>query len=740
MTAITPEHGLRARLRRLAGRTAVLAIVLGACAVAAPSTAVAAGGSASDEETNVGFHVSAGLRGLVAPGSSTTAMLTVQNETESKLSSGQVQVELSRTPLTDEASVTNWLDEGEAPGDFDTIGSDTTAALDAGTSGMTTVFVPAETLGALAPGVYPLRAELKGAKTVNTPEDRSATVDATATSVLVVADSQTAQVGVLVPLTATPENGVLLSSEELSTLTGPEGALTAQLDGVAGTTAVLAIDPAVPAAIRALGSAAPETARDWLDRLEALPNTRFALQFGDADATAQAQAGLPALLQPTTLAPFPNPTDFPQTPATSSPAADSTATPGPTPSPTGTPQLPDDAELTAIDGALPQILWPDDELREEDLDTFARYLGEGTSTVVSSAALGGQSAAHATVGGHDLLVTDSGLSETLSQVAAEADSVERQRLLAEAAALLTLAESRVAGAPLLIGLDRDENRNADALRDAISTADSIGFEFSALRATPPASASLTSEADPARAAAVTTLLADEGTLTAFSSILADPQVLLSPERIRILRTLSVGSSAKAFAKKVEEHQKRTSETLAAVSIPPSSTIQLLTANADLPIAVRNDLPWPVTVQLFVSPTDPRLEVKPMTETVVEANSTKRVKVPVSARVGSGEVDLRLSLYSPTGVQIQDQQKIRVAVRAEWETIGLIVFGGLAALLIVVGVIRTVRRKRREAAEEAAVEAEIESLEEDAVRTRPEGTPSDGTSSAHDTSSTPDTNE
>ncbi len=111
----------------------------------------------------------------------------------------------------------------------------------------------------------------------------------------------------------------------------------------------------------------------------------------------------------------------------------------------------------------------------------------------------------------------------------------------------------------------------------------------------------------------------------------------------------------------------------------------------------------------------------MTETVVEANSTKRVKVPVSARVGSGEVDLRLSLYSPTGVQIQGQEEIRVAVRAEWETIGLIVFGGLAVVLIALGVIRTVRRKRHEAAEEAAVEAEIETLEEGAVHTRPDAT-------------------
>ena len=121
----------------------------------------------------------------------------------------------------------------------------------------------------------------------------------------------------------------------------------------------------------------------------------------------------------------------------------------------------------------------------------------------------------------------------------------------------------------------------------------------------------------------------------------------------------------------------------------------------------------------------------MTETVVEANSTKRVKVPVSARVGSGEVDLRLSLYSPTGVQIQDQQKIRVAVRAEWETIGLIVFGGLAAVLIALGVIRTVRRKRREAAAEAAVEAEIETVEEDAVKTRPDATRNDRASSTED---------
>ncbi|WP_214443577.1 DUF6049 family protein, partial [Mycobacterium tuberculosis] len=215
-----------------------------------------------------------------------------------------------------------------------------------------------------------------------------------------------------------------------------------------------------------------------------------------------------------------------------------------------------------------------------------------------------------------------------------------------------------------------------------------------------------------RAPDLANLLADERSLTAFATILSDPLVLLSPERIRILRTIAVGSSTEAFTEKVADHRARTVETLGAVSIPDSSTIQLLTANADLPIAVRNDLPWPVTVRLYASPTDPRLEVTPVIDVAVQASSTTRAKVPVSARVGSGELDLRLSLTSPTGVPIQSEQTIRVAVRAEWETIGLVIFGGLAVLLIGLGVVRTVRRKRREAIEEQAVGAAVEELIEE----------------------------
>lgn len=704
MSVTTPETGFRARLLRLARRTVVFAMVLSIGGLTAPATAMAAETPppAADEQS-VELHISAGLRGTVAPGSSASATLTLRNRTTSELSDGRVHLEIGTTPLADDDSLTAWLDDDDAAGDFTALGSESTETVAAGESATATIFVPDDALGALAPGIYPLRAELTGATTGGSADD-TVERDTTATSVLVVATTTTSLVGVIVPITATPADGALLTSDELAALTAPEGALTAQLDGVAGTTAVLAIDPSILTAIRALGTAAPEQASEWLARLDELPNSRFALQFGDADAGVQAQAQLPALLQPVTFSPFLDPANFPvervTTPETDAPAG----TTAPTPAATEGPALPDDAELTEVVGDLPRMLWPRPDVTLDDLASFGSYLGDDTTTIVSSTTVGGQSSAHATVDGHDLLVTDDAASDALSDAASEADPAARQRLLAESAARLFLAEARSPGAPLLIGLDRDETRSADALREAISTADSIGFDLAALRGTAPVPATISAESGSPGAAEVASLLADEQALTAFSSLLSDPQVLLSPERIRILRTLSVGTSETAFSDGVDEHRARTAETLGSVSIPPSSTIQLISANADLPIAVRNDLPWPVTVQLTASPTDPRLEVKPLIETTVQANSTTRVKVPVSARVGSGEVDLRLGLLSPTGVQIQSNQIIRVAVRAEWETIGLGIFGGLIVLLIGLGVVRTVLRKRREATEQAAADA------------------------------------
>ncbi|WP_341976694.1 DUF6049 family protein [Microbacterium sp. LWO13-1.2] len=715
MTVNTPETGLRAQLLRLARGAVAFAIVLGVCGGGASASYAAT--DKQVEDGSVELFISIGVHGSVAPGTATTAALTVQNSTDAEVSAGRVVLELGRTPLADSAALTAWLDEGTTDAVFAPLGADDTASVDPRGSTTANVVVPQESLADLAPGIYPLRAGLDGATTDDLDSDTAILTEVSSTSVLVITAATAPQVGVLVPITATPTGGALLTLDELTTLTAPDGALTAQLDGVVGTAAALAIDPAILAAIRALGTAAPTSVVEWLTRLEELPNERFALQFGDADAATQAHAALPALLEPTSLRNFLDPKMFPSIP--------STATPTPTPEPTAEPSLPDDAELTTLPGAMPGILWPRGDVTGDDLATFAGYLGGPGTTILPSTSIGEKISGHAAVGENDLLITDAAVSAALSSAATEPDADARARSLAAANAHLVLAAQSAPGIPLLVALERNELRTAEALRAAISAVDTPAFELSALRAAPPASVTLTAEPDASRATALQNLLADEATLNEFSSILTDPQVLLSPERIRILRVIGVGSTAEEFAEAITTHRAATQTTLDAVGIEPSSLIQLYGANAEFGFWVRNDLPWPVNVRLFAEPSDLRLDVQRETEVTADAASNTRVKVPVAARLGSGDLDVELSLKSPTGVDIGTTRYADVSVRAEWESIGLIIFGGLAALLIVVGVVRTVRRRRRHEAaeasdasdaetdvEEADAEAELAPLEEE----------------------------
>ena len=215
----------------------------------------------------------------------------------------------------------------------------------------------------------------------------------------------------------------------------------------------------------------------------------------------------------------------------------------------------------------------------------------------------------------------------------------------------------------------------------------------ALENTKPASASLVSETSTARSDTLHELLDGENALTTFSSILEDPLVLLSPERIEIMRLMGVGS-AENLAAGAGAHSTETTATLDAVSVQQPSPIQLFTSAAPLPVWVRNDLPWPVNVTLHSRPSDARLDIQPETSVEALPASNTRATVPVEARVGSGVLNVDFRLTSPTGVHIGTDQTATVTVRAEWEGIGLGILGGVIGLLLVLGIVRTIVRRRK----------------------------------------------
>lgn len=665
MTATPLPSRVRARFR---ARARVALAIVAALLMFGPATLATA---STDDDARGGdlvLSLAAGQGGVLPDTAGTSFTVTAHNTTEAAIPAGLVSLWVGETPLGDTAALTAWLSGGDAPGVMRSVTTQTVPALAGGDTAQWELLASAEDLGfasedaekpvtAPAPGVYPVRAQYAGAQ---------------AQAVLIVAAERPVAAAIIVPVTLTPAGGVLLTAGELATATGEGGVLTGILDAVAGTAAILAVDPAIPAAIRVLGDAAPASAQTWLTALDALPNERFALQFADTDLAAPAQAGLAEPLAPTGLSSI---VDASVDAATSL------------------------DDLTHIRGARTDIVWPRPALGPADLAAFDDYVGSPATTVLPAAFVTGTGPA-VTVEGHRVLVPNAAASEWLSLASISTDEAEREKAMGTGVAHLALA-----GENVLVALDRDDARDPAALTEVLTALARLTtpLTLAELDALPAPTATLRAATDTERAEAIAPLLHTENELTAFATILADPALLTEPERIRLLRLYSVPGPGDDFTAALETFHARTAALLSSVDIQPSSTVQILSASVDLPVWVRNDLPWPITVILQASPDSTRLDVQAHSTVESLPNNNTRVRVPVTARVASGEVDITLRLTSPTGVRVGSEQVIPVVVRAEWESIGLVILGVAVALLLTFGVIRTVRKKRHPQIEEAAHE-------------------------------------
>ncbi len=694
MTVTSPPSGSpvprRPRTRRLLATLATLALALG---IAAPATAAAAAEatpSPSASASPATLAAAPAANGILRSGDSLSVVATLSAGSTGTTST-PVALSLGRGALTDDAALQRWL-SGDATGvSVQQVATGTVDATSSGSQTTTTLSVPATdaSLAGLAAGVYPVQVTAAGLS---------------ATSVIVVPADTGAQtpIALVVPITAAPMTRGLLTANELAELTAVDGALSAQLDAVDGTGATLAVDPAIPAAIRVLGSAAPPTAVAWLQRLLGLPNDRFALQFGDSDVASQLRAGLSGPLAPTSLQTYMSAADFTQ-PA---PAVSAASTPDPSPASTpGQPTYPSTAALLDIGTSTPNVYWPATGSAGSDTVAALGALGSADDPahvlVPSTSVAGGARQAAAAVGGVSTPVYDAEVSRALADAAGQNDATFRGASLAAAQGYLALARATTGAQPVLAVLDRGTDRSRVSLRATLGLiATAPGFAGSRLAAVASSPASEITLTDPvvddARVGDVGALLDDEQVIDRFATILDQPELLTGRERAEVLQVTSISWTGDAARQAVSDHRDATRTTLDSVGIL-SSDFRLVSSSAPLRPWVRNDLPWPVTVVLSVRPDDARLRVQPRTTVDAQASANTRVEVPVEARIANGEVSVDLQLFSPTGEPIGQPQAVDVEVRAEWESIGLIVIIVLVVAFLSLGVVRTVARRRRAAA-------------------------------------------
>jgi hypothetical protein len=134
--------------------------------------------------------------------------------------------------------------------------------------------------------------------------------------------------------------------------------------------------------------------------------------------------------------------------------------------------------------------------------------------------------------------------------------------------------------------------------------------------------------------------------------------------------------------------------LESVSITSGSALNLVSATGNVPVTIRNNLDVASTVTVRMTANSPNIRITDSPVVTIPPHSEITALVPVSA-VSSANVTVRLSLRNADDEVIGTPRAVDVRVRADWGNAATAVFTVALVLLLVAGLVRTVRRGRKD---------------------------------------------
>ena len=506
-------------------------------------------------------------------------------------------------------------------------------------------------------------------------------------------------VTIVAALTAPEGKTGFIDADLLASYTSDLGLLTRELDQVVNRPIALGIDPMIIASIRVLGTSAPPTATAWLDRLANATNETFPLTWADSDITVALQAGSEEVLAPTGF-------DFAIDPGLfgESPDVDPTATPTPLPTadPALPPPLPTSESLVAWDYTVPSLAWPAmNSVTGKNLGLIAASY---ETTLLSSGNLAGFSSAAATasVDGESVVVSNETLSALFSTAVSAGAGAEWDAAMAGLhVALAGIPAGGGGAASVLIALDRSvplSDTDLGASIDTVAADPAVRMTgLAELLADPGAAAKLADEPQAeARITSVRALLAQEALDRTFAEIAVNPALITQERRLSLLATISNGwrGNPDGWTSAVGDYASASTTLRGLVGVVKSSAITLWADRGSLPVIVANGLDQAITVYVAVRPQSPLLKVEnSLVAVTVEPRSQRKAQVPVQA-ISNGKVELEVSLHTAAGTALGPTKYVRTTVQAGWETPFTVGLGILVVLVFVMGIVRTVLRRRK----------------------------------------------
>jgi Family of unknown function (DUF6049) len=520
-------------------------------------------------------------------------------------------------------------------------------------------------------------------------------------------------VAVVMPLTVPPTTTGLIGSDALATYTRSGGLLDRELDAVAGTAAAIGLDPMIPASIRVLGSTAPADALDFLARLEAVPNDVFLLGYADADPALAAVAGTDGQLSPLgfdfaidsadfgpAVTPSPTPTDAAVTSATPPPDAEQPVDPG------APPPLPSTADLLAWPTTLPTIAWPA-EGTVGDAGLAGLDALDYDDVLLSAGNISAAASALVDLGSIDALVADDDLTAAVRDAVYAPTETEYQAARLTLVAAIRAEAITSPGRTLIATLDRRWPFGTLRLSQVLAAIDDNTsaqvVPLTAVLDGPKSAGSLkppTDDEDADRAAVLRAMNEANRAEATYLTVAADSAVITQPRRLSLLALSAVGwrIDAVGWNAATTDALDAAADTLDSVQIVEGSDQLLLSDISSLRLQVSNSLPVAVTVYLKVTPLRPLLHVEdPSVEVTIEPDSTTKASVPVES-ITNGDVTVRVELHSRQGRSVGEPRFLKVILQAGWETAGTVIAGALVVLVFGGGLVRSIVRRRRAAAE------------------------------------------
>jgi len=174
----------------------------------------------------------------------------------------------------------------------------------------------------------------------------------------------------------------------------------------------------------------------------------------------------------------------------------------------------------------------------------------------------------------------------------------------------------------------------------------------------------------------------------------DPNTIYLPGGRTLLEPLAsdLRSDPEARTATYGDARDRANTLLQSLHVAAGSDVNLIAASGNVPVTLHNDLAVDATVTVVMRSNSPNLVVQDQPVVTIPAGADLTVHIPVTG-VKSANVTTTVALENGDGDVVAAPQALRVRVRADWGNAITAVFVAGLALLLVAGIVRTVRRGR-----------------------------------------------